>query len=433
MKIKFRDAEVTVPTGKQESASFVADIIQNRGYVPDSDVRLDWQDMYQMLSPKNRDSVHSPDIRPLLSSAMEIIMREPLEPLMVLSNLFTRVQAKGLETKVLAGAFGSSFEAADVGEGGTYPEGNIQLGGGMQVAQIGKSGIQCSFSDEALRYTTWDILSMTLREMGKALVRHKEKKASLFLNSLGTRLYDNADPASSLFGVTTGRGTDMAANGSLNIDDLFKAVAQGAEEGFPFDVMLVSPLFYMQYLQDPILRNMMMTYGGGTYFQKWSGQVGPRDPWSNGSMGSMGPSQGNRITPMGGASGETPTGVVGREHGMTSTFSLPSYFPWPFRVEVSPLIPFDAESMIGDIYLLSSGNVGMYLVDEEGTQVEWRDENTETVKIKIRERYGYAITNEGQGIGVLKNIKLARNMWDGTVKAITQEVISDIDPTTAIY
>ena len=84
---------------------------------------------------------------------------------------------------------------------------------------------------------------------------------------------------------------------------------------------------------------------------------------------------------------------------------------------------------LGDIFLLSGGNVGFHLVDEEPTTVEWRDENTETVKVKIRERYGFAVAHEGQGVGVLKNVKRAENMWDGTTKVQFSEVGSVSDAT----
>lgn len=429
MNFKLRDGELALPTGEKEAANFLADLFKNQGRVPDQDMRVGWEDMYRVLSPKHEDTVHTPDIRPLLQSSMQILLREPLEPLMIIAGLFTRVQAPGLTTQVLAGAIGGAIYAADIPEGGTYPENMFQIGGALQTAYIGKSGIQASFSDEALRYSTWDIFSMNLRMMGQALVRHKEKKASAFLSTLGTRLFDNADPTNSLFGVTQGRGLDMAANGSLTVDDLFKAMAHMNEEGFQPDVLLVNPLFFYQFLQDPVMRNMMLATGSGSYFQKWGGQAGPLDGWSNGSMGAQGPSLGNKITPSGAANGASATGIEGREHGMTSTFSVPSYFPWPFRVVVSPLVPFDAESQLGDIYLLSSGNVGYYLVDEELTQVEWRDESTEVAKVKLRERYGFAVANEGQGVGVMKNVKLARNMWDGTIKAMTQEVIAEIGST----
>lgn len=434
MKLRTKNGEISLPTGQMEAATYVADMFRNHGRTPDQDVSVDWEDMYQYMSPKKliRDTVHAPDIYPLMQTAMEIIIREPLEPLMVITGLFTKIQSKGLTTQVLAGAMGGAVYAEDIPEGGTYPESFMQLGGALQTAYVGKSGIQASFSDDALRYSTWDIFSMNLRLMNQAMVRHKEKKASAFLSTLGTRLFDNADPTNSIFGVLTGRGLDMAANGSLTVDDLFKAMAHMAEEGFPATVMLVNPLFFYQFLQDPVMRNMMLAHGGGSYFESWSGEVGPRDPWSNGAMGSMGPSTGNRIVPYGSPTGETPTGIAGREHGMTSTFPVPGYFPWSFRIKVSPFVPFDSETNLGDIYLLSEGNVGLYLVDEELTRVDWRDENLEYVKVKLRERYGFAIAHEGQGVAVLKNVKLARNYWDGGIRAVTQEVISEISSTADV-
>ncbi len=163
----------------------------------------------------------------------------------------------------------------------------------------------------------------------------------------------------------------------------------------------------------------------------WQGEAGPRDPWSNGGMGSMGPSTGNKIVPGGSPSGEAATGIAGREHGMTASSPVPGYFPWPFRIEVSPLVPFDAENEIGDVYLLSEGNVGFHLIDEELTQVEWRDENVDSVKVKLRERYAFAVAHEGQGVGVLKNVKLARNYWDGSIKAVFDTGVGSIGPVPA--
>lgn len=430
MKFKLRDGELALPTGEKEAASFVADMFLNQGRAPDQDMQMPWDDMYKFLSPRrNEDTVHTTEIRPLLQSSMEIIIREPLEPLMIITGLFNKVLSTGMNVQVLAGAMGGAVYASDIPEDGTYPESFFQVGGALQTAYVGKSGIQASFSDEALRYSTWDIFSMNLKLMGQAMVRHKERKAATFLSTLGTRLYDNADPTNSLFGVTTGRGLDMAANGSLSLEDLFKAMAHMGEEGFQPDTLLVSPLFFYQFLQDPVFRNIMLAGGTGDYFRKWTGESGPRDPWSNGRMGAQGPSLGNKLTPSGAANGATPTGLTGREHGMNSAFSVPSYFPWPFQVVTSPSIPFDSESMLGDIYLLSAGNVGYHLVDEELVQVEWRDESVDSAKVKLRERYGFAVAHEGQGVGVMKNVKLARNFWDGTVKAITQEVIAEIGST----
>ena len=435
MAIKFTDGtELTLPSNKKAAARYMADMIRNRGQLPDSEESISWETFANTISPKNRDAISSSEITPLLQESMEILIREPVEPLMTITPLFTRVQAKGLNTQILAGAMGAVY-AGDVQESGTYPEVNFQMGGAVSTAYIGKSGIAASFTDEALRYSTFDIMAKNLELMGNAMVRHKEQKAVAFLKQLGTSLFDNLNPAQSIYGVLSGRGLDggaLVANGSMTMENLMRAMAHMSEEGFTPDTLLMHPLFYYTFVQDPVLRTMMLAHGGGSIFNPYSGNPGPLDPYSNGALGARGPSNGTRVVnPRGigssgvGSSSESVTSVLERNQSMTSAPNLPSYFPFNFRIIVSPLCPYDPESETGDIFLLSSGNVGFHLVDEDATTVEWRDENTETVKVKIRERYGFAVAHEGQGVGVFKNVKRAENRWDGSIDAAPSD-ISDV-------
>jgi len=432
MNLKLVDGtELPLPSGENAAARYVADLIRNRGQIPDSEDRIEWSTFAETISPRNQDLVRSSEITPLLQKSMEILIREPVEPAAVVTGLYNRVQAKGLNTQVLAGAIGAVY-AQDIQEHGTYPEVNFQIGGAVSTAWIGKSGIAASFTDEALRYSTWDIMATNLRLMGNALVRHKEQKAVAFLNALGTSLYDNLSPTESLFGVTTGVDGAMTYNGSLNMDNVMRGMAHMAEEGFAPDVLLCHPLFYYAFLQDPVLRAMMLAHGGGAWYNMYSGSPGGRDPWSNGAMGAAGPTTGHKIVPggigpgvgagtgggAGGvAHGETVTALAERSLQANSALQMPSYFPFNFRVVVSPLCTFDPENQVGDVFLLSSGNVGFHLVDEEPTTVEWRDESVEVVKVKVRERYGFAVAHEGQGVGVFKNVKVTPNMSDGTIRA----------------
>lgn len=433
MDIKLADnSTLKLPATQEAAASYVADMFMNRGRLPEQDGAVEWRNFYDsVLSPKMKDAVNTTEIRPLLEHAMEIMIREPVEPLMVITSLFNRVASRGLSHQIVAGAMGAVY-AQEIAEGQPYPEVNFNIGGGVQTAWIGKAGIGAAFSDEALRYSTWDIMAMNLRLMAQAMTRLKEQKAITYLKSLGTVYFDNAVPSDSLFGVTTGRALDMTANGTLIMDDIFKAIAHSSEEGFPFDTMVMSPLFFFKFCQDPVMREMMLAHGGGAYFRQWNGNPGPRDPWTNGAIGSQGPTSGFKLVPGGTASGETPSGVLARSNTANSSFPMPSYMPWNFNIVISPLMPFDPETQTGDIFLLSSGNVGLYLVDEELTQVEWRDETNETVKVKLRERYGFAVSYEGQGVGLIKNVKAGRNYWDGTTKAVVNDAVEEIDPSTPI-
>lgn len=431
MAFKMTDGnQLELPSNRKAAARYVADMIVNRGALPDSEEKVSWNSFVNVISPKNRDAISSSEITPLLQESMEILIREPVEPNITITPLFTRIQAQGLNTQILAGAMGAVY-AGDVQESGTYPEVNFQMGGAVSTAYIGKSGIAASFTDEALRYSTFDIMAKNLELMGNAMVRHKEQKAVAFLKQLGTTLFDNLNPAQSIYGVCTGRGLSggaLVGNGSLTMENLMRAMAHMSEEGFTPNVLLMHPLFYYTFVQDPVLRTMMLAHGGGSIFNPYSGDPGSLAPYSNGAMGSRGPSNGTRVVnprgigTNGGTTNGTATSVLERSQNMTSAPNLPSYFPFNFQIIVSPLCPYDPESETGDIFLLSSGNVGFHLVDEEATTVEWRDENTETVKVKIRERYGFAVAHEGQGVGVFKNVKRAENRWDGSIDAAPSDV-----------
>ncbi|MAE81531.1 MAG: hypothetical protein CMB80_02255 [Flammeovirgaceae bacterium] len=435
-ELKLIDGQtLSLPSSEDAAARYVADLIRNRGQVPDSEDKISWQTFAETISPKNTDLVRSSEITPLLQKSLEILIREPVEPNLVVTGLYNRVQAQGLNTQILAGAMGAVY-AQDIQEHGTYPEVNFQVGGAVSTAWIGKCGIAASFTDEALRYSTWDIMSMNLRLMGNALARHKEQKAVAFLKTLGTTLFDNATPTESLYGVCTGRNLAGGGNGSLTMDNLMRSMAHMAEEGFAPDTLLMHPLFYYTFLQDPVMRAMMLAHGGGAWFNMYSGQNNAQAPWGNGAMGAQGPSAGLKVVNPGpggfqgnGAggtvvNGETVTGLAGRSGNSTTAPNLPSYFPFNFNIIVSPLCPYDPEDETGDVFLLSSGNVGFYLVDEDPTTVEWRDESVEVVKVKIRERYGFAVAHEGQGVGVLRNVAVAQNFWDGTVPAAGMDVIA---------
>ena len=60
------------------------------------------------------------------------------------------------------------------------------------------------------------------------------------------------NPATSIYGVTTGRGlnsggTALEGNGSLSMDNLMRGMAHMSEEGFTPNILLMHPLFYYSF------------------------------------------------------------------------------------------------------------------------------------------------------------------------------------------
>jgi hypothetical protein len=432
--LKLADGKELNLPDKDEAAKvkYLADTWLNHGRTPDGE-KLSWSSIAETISPKHKDLTTTGEVRALLARATETIIREPIEPLMAIEGLFTRVQAPSMRTDILLGALGA-VTAGEVDELGTYPEVMFDIGGGIQVATIGKSGIQASFSDEALRYTTWDIMAINLRLMGAAMARHTEYKAVSYLRSMGTVAFDNASPTDSLFGVTTGRALGGSANGTLTIDDLMVAYTHMVETGYTPDTLVMSPQMYFMWVRDPVLRYIFMETGSNVYFATYRGHPGPQATWSNGALGGRGPTMGQGIVPGGAVSGETATPITGYSNRANSSPEVPSYFPFPLQIIVSPMIPYDPVNKLGELYLVASGWVGFHLIDEDPTTVEWRDENIEAVKVKIRARDSFAVATDGLAINVIKNVKNAQNFYNGQVhlQQTVSGTITEIDADTPV-
>jgi hypothetical protein len=94
---------------------------------------------------------------------------------------------------------------------------------------------------------------------------------------------------------------------------------------------------------------------------------------------------------------------------LTSAPNLPSYFNIPLRIIVSPYMKYDPRTKLTDILMFDSAELGALIVDEDVTTEEFDDPSVDIRKIKLRERYGIGIFNEGNAIAVLRNIKVVPN------------------------
>lgn len=352
-----------------------------------------------------KDVLDVPNASVLMPKVMTNIVKEAVEPLLVGTSLLQRINySYGLTISFPATG---ALVAADIADGQEYPERSLQIAGGTVTAKIGKSGLAVKFTDEMIKYSQFDVMGMHLRQAGYALARHKEVKIWNYIRAMGMPVFDNLTPSTSLKGVCTGRDLSGTGNGSVTMDDLFDTYAQIVMQGFIPDTLIMHPLTWAMFAKDATLRYLVLNGGNGSWFATWRGSPAGRAPWD--TQGGQGVSGGQTITPGENAAGAAATSLYGYPQTINSAPNLPGYMNIPFRIVVSPFVPFDPRRLLTDIYMCDSSNLGAIVVDEDVTMEEWRDPRVDIQKVKLRERYGIVMFNEGKGIGALKNVHVVPN------------------------
>lgn len=386
------------------------------------------------------DALSVPNAPLLFPKVISNIVKEAVEPLLVGTSLLQRINYSYGQTITFPAV--GALVAADIAEGQEYPERSLSMGGATVTASIGKSGVAVKVTDEMIRYSQFDVIGMHLRAAGRALARHKEVKIFNFIKSMGVSVFDNVSPAKSLKGVTTGRNLDGSPNGSVTMNDVFDTFAQVMVQGFMPNTLLMHPLTWVMFVKDPTLCAFALANGGGTFFANWTGNPNQQAPWANSSNGGLGVGVGQNIVngPSGAtggaaASGAAATGLLGYPQTMNSAPVLPGYLGMTMRIIVSPFVPFDPRKKLTDIYMFDSNELGVLIVDEDITTEEFDDPRVDIRKIKLRERYGIGILNEGQGIGVMRNVHVVPNqvvLPARTHLDVSASALADISPTASV-
>lgn len=375
-----------------------------------------------------KDALASPDAPYFFQVTVENFVREAIEPILLGTKLLQRINYKAGQMITLP-SIGAMY-AADIDEGAEYPERSLNFGPGVRIATIGKSGLAVKFTEEMIRYSQYDVVALNLRAAGRAMARHKESKIWYMLSKVGTTTHDNVTPGSSVFGTTTGRGIDGAANGSVNIDDIYEMWGQLMMNGFVGNALIVHPMTFIMFATDPYLRHLAYQGMGGAYFNGPAGISNP-EPWAAGALGKFAPQTNEATHPLALAGNYSPN--IGLNQGVTEGLKLPNYFGMPLQVIVSPYVPYDPATRITDIYMVDTNNMGAIIVDEEPTMDTIEDKLRDLRKIKIRERYAIAPLNDGKGICVMKNVKVTGNQLLTPVLGVGPTINSAVDRTTTTY
>jgi hypothetical protein len=346
-----------------------------------------------------QDAINTPMASMSFKRVITEVMQEAIEPILIGTRLINTIRMDGYGLQVNFGTLGAIGPAdLSMAEGQEYPEFSIQKGGGTATANIGKHGIAVKITEEMLKFSQWDVMGLHVRQASKALARHKERQIFNMLNAAGVVIFDNTNPTTAEIGRTTGRNLAGAGNGSMTVDDLYDMYAKSLERGFTPDVVLCHPLVWAMFVKDPNMRSIVLETGSGNWFNGMPTGVSPSmsAAWKNAGK-------------VAGTPTVNPTQAE-REGTQQSKIGFPAMFPFGgLTVIPTAFVPFDPVLKTTSIIMLDSSEVGAMVVSEDPTMEEWKDPARDIYKLKLRERYGFALFNNGLAISIARNISVEPN------------------------
>jgi hypothetical protein len=277
------------------------------------------------------------------------------------SKLLQRIDITGPGRIVTIPVMGE-IRAHDVAEEGPYQEETLDFA--LQTAhgaiKTGKTGLMIRLTDEMIEESQWDVVGVMLRKAGRAMARLKEEKIFEMFSRQGHSLFDNSIVQEYPNAQTTGRDFYGQFNNTLSTLDFVEMVLSVMMSGFtPTDVLLPT-LAWLVFAKNEML-------------------------------------------------GSLPFGALGANPGQIqiSPNSVQGRVPMPLEVTLSPFINFDRVNMVFDMYVLDRNEVGMLVVKEDISTERWADPERDIQNLKIKERYGVGMLNNGMGVAVAKNLAFA--------------------------
>lgn len=382
-------------------------------------------DPVEKKSISMKDAMALPNAAFMIPRVLTTMVQEGHEPLLIGANLLQRIDyVPGMQTVFPAI---DVLTAREVGDGMALPTFNINVGGGQTFGvTVKRHGLAIRIDKRFVEQSTYPWLSWWMKLAGQALARHKEEYIFSFITGLGTLMFDNSTTARTtganpqpVKGHTTGRNVKGQFNGSMTMDDVFDMYAQTLMQGFVPDTLLVHPMTWLMWVKDPVMREFAIMSGGGSFFANWTGNAAAQAFMGQYNYRGLGPGLGQTGQYTNGTltGGQTST-AAGLPQTQTSAPQLPNYLGMTFKILVSPFMRFDPVNKLTDALLFDSKNLGALIVDSDPHVTEWDEQLYNIRNIGIEESYGFGILNEGQAIGVAKNIKVVPNEWNPVVRPV---------------
>ena len=333
-----------------------------------------------------QEALTTTDSVKLIPKVIEGKLREAAEPEYLGTRFFQNVRVEGGNSAVYVIPVVGEVRAFEVGEGTRYNEDTFEMNtieNSTLEIRVKKVGVKVSITEEAISDSSWDILGINVRKMGRAMARYKEEQIFNAFSTHGHIVFDNDLRAINPEAGTTGLGSNGELNDTLSVEDFLDLTLALMGNGYnPTDVIM-HPLVWVVFARNSMIGNGL-------------------------SFGALG---GNNVHPNGGIQG-TPAafGMANNGDGQKMIMSpdqVQNRLPVPLTVNFSPWVKFDKVEKKFDMYVLDRSEVGV-IAQKEGLSTEnWTDPERDIRSLKAKERYGIGILNNGRGITVARNIAVA--------------------------
>lgn len=326
------------------------------------DLSEDWTSI-----PKNElvsvtEALSTQDASILIPRVITGMMREAAEPYYIGSDLLQKVrltEGRSIEFPSIG-----AMRAHDIGESQSYLEETVdfQLHRTQEV-KVGKSGMVVRVTDEMINDSQWDVIGILVRKAGEAMARLKEEKIFTQFSKHGHIVFDNDIRQKYQEAGTTGMDIEGNLNNTMSTEDMIDLFIAVMSNGYnPTDV-LMHPLTWSVFFKNDIMQSLSHAALGGSQLSNL--QINPDQ-------------------------------VQGR-------------IPFAINMNFTPFAPFNFETKKFDMYVVDRNNIGILLEKDPLTTEQFDDPMRDIQTVKVKERYGVGVLNEGKAVATARNLAFEKS------------------------
>ena len=360
--------------------------ISNKTFDLMEKMALNMSGRYEKGRASLSEALTTTDTVKLIPKILEGQMREAAEIAYLGTNFFNTIAVEGGSSAVYVIPVVGELYAHEVGEGMRYKEQNVDfntLENSTLEIRVKKIGTRVSITEEAITDSSWDILGINTRKMGRAMARYKEE---LIFNTFSQNthiIFNNALRTQNAQAGTTGLNSAGIYNDTLSVEDFLDMALTLMSNGFnPTDVIM-HPLCWVIFARNSMIGNGLSYGAMGANNVHYQGAI-QGNPDSYGIQNS---GDGQKMI-------MTPEQTQNR-------------LPMPLTVNFSPYVAFSKMEKKFDMYILDRTEVGVIVEKEKLSTENWSDPEKDIRNLKCKERYGVGLLNNGRAVVTARGLAVA--------------------------